>query len=65
MEQVDGGDLIVNRGNEAKIKNDRDEKKYMNLVEGLETAKKLAKASWSFTQLAALLISFRRPSTIL
>jgi hypothetical protein len=45
LEQVDGGDLIVNRGNDTRIKNDGDGKRNMNLVEGLETAKKLAKAS--------------------
>jgi hypothetical protein len=45
MEQVQGGDLIVNKGNEAKLKDVATDRRNMNLVEGLESAVKLAKAS--------------------
>jgi hypothetical protein len=43
MEQVEGGDLIVNQGNESRPKDDsgapgRD----LNIVDGYETAVKLA-----------------------
>ncbi|KAF5368323.1 hypothetical protein D9758_002343 [Tetrapyrgos nigripes] len=46
MEQVEGGDLIVNKGNESRPKDesgssDRD----LNVVEGYETAVKLAQAN--------------------
>lgn len=45
MEQVDGGDLIVNRGDESKVKSAKGDKRNMDLVESLDTARKLAKAS--------------------
>lgn len=41
MEQVEGGDLIVNKGNESKPRETGAEKN-MNPVEGLETAFRLA-----------------------
>lgn len=46
MEQVDGGDLIINRGNEARPKEDNatDIKRDMNAVVGYEAALKLAQA---------------------
>ena len=46
MEQVEGGDLIVNRGNESRPK-DTSEKRDMNTVEGLEAAVKLAQVGWA------------------
>ncbi|THH16828.1 hypothetical protein EW146_g3875 [Bondarzewia mesenterica] len=46
MEQVDGGDLIVNRGNESKPKeSSKDSEREMNAVEGFEPALKLAQAN--------------------
>ncbi|KZT19374.1 hypothetical protein NEOLEDRAFT_1152010 [Neolentinus lepideus HHB14362 ss-1] len=46
MEQVDGGDLIVNRGDESKPKDtSADSKRDLNVVEGLEAATKLAQAN--------------------
>ena len=42
MEQVEGGDLIVNSGNESRPKEDAAEKRDINAVEGLEAALKLA-----------------------
>lgn len=44
MEQVEGGDLIVNRGDESRPK-DTSEKRDLNFVEGLEAAIKLAQVS--------------------
>ncbi|KAF7794702.1 hypothetical protein EIP86_005840 [Pleurotus ostreatoroseus] len=42
MEQVEGGDLIVNRGNESRPKDNASEKRELHAVEGLEAALKLA-----------------------
>lgn len=47
MEQVEGGDLIVNRGEESRPKDvasdsDSDSGREMNAVEGYEAAYKLA-----------------------
>jgi hypothetical protein len=43
MEQVEGGDLVVNRGNESKPKSDPKERN-INAIDGLEPAYKLAVA---------------------
>ncbi|KAH9947675.1 maintenance of telomere capping protein 1 [Amylocystis lapponica] len=45
MEQVEGGDLIVNRGDESRPKDTSDAKRELNPVEGLEAAVKLAQAN--------------------
>lgn len=42
MEQVEGGDLIVNRGEESKPKGDEKGERDLNVVEGYEAALKLA-----------------------
>lgn len=42
MEQVEGGDLVVNKGNESKHKESGETKREMNAVEGFEPALKLA-----------------------
>lgn len=42
MEQVEGGDLIVNKGNESRPKEVSDSKRNMNAVDGLDAAFKLA-----------------------
>jgi hypothetical protein len=42
MEQVEGGDLIVNRGNEVKPKEPHDAERDLNAVDGYTTALKLA-----------------------
>lgn len=42
MEQVEGGDLIVNRGDESKPKNSDTEGRNFNSVEGYDAALKLA-----------------------
>ncbi|KAI6031953.1 maintenance of telomere capping protein 1 [Pisolithus microcarpus] len=44
MEQVEGGDLIVNRGNESRPK-DTSDSRDINAVEGYEAALKLAQAN--------------------
>jgi len=45
MEQVEGGDLIVNRGDESKPKESSSDKREMNSVEGFDAALKLAQAN--------------------
>ncbi|CCM02176.1 uncharacterized protein FIBRA_04255 [Fibroporia radiculosa] len=45
MEQVEGGDLVVNRGDESRPKESSDSKRELNAVEGLEAAIKLAQAN--------------------
>ncbi|KAJ7783425.1 maintenance of telomere capping protein 1 [Mycena maculata] len=45
MEQVEGGDLIVNRGDESRPKESVDTPRDLNAVEGLEAAVKLAQAN--------------------
>lgn len=42
MEQVEGGDLVVNKGNESKPKDSKESKREMNAVEGFDPALKLA-----------------------
>ena len=49
MEQVDGGDLIVNRGEESRPKDtSSDSPRDMNTVEGYEAAYKLAQVRFFF-----------------
>ncbi|KAH9853143.1 maintenance of telomere capping protein 1 [Lenzites betulinus] len=45
MEQVEGGDLVVNRGDESRPKDTADTKRDLNAVEGYEAALKLAQAN--------------------
>lgn len=45
MEQVEGGDLVVNRGEEARPKESADSVRELGAVEGFETASKLAQAN--------------------
>jgi len=45
MEQVEGGDLIVNRGNESRPKADTATERNFNAVEGYDAAYKLAQVS--------------------
>ncbi|OCH96639.1 hypothetical protein OBBRIDRAFT_787212 [Obba rivulosa] len=45
MEQVEGGDLVVNRGDESRPKESSDSKRDLNAVEGLDAALKLAQAN--------------------
>ncbi|KAJ6604315.1 maintenance of telomere capping protein 1 [Mycena vulgaris] len=45
MEQVEGGDLIVNRGDESRPKESVDTARDLNAVEGFEAASKLAQAN--------------------
>ena len=47
MEQVEGGDLLVNRGNESRPKDSASEVRDLNAVEGLEAAIKLAQVGQS------------------
>lgn len=44
MEQIEGGDLVVNRGNESKPKESEgsDPKRDLNVVDNYETALKLS-----------------------
>ncbi|KIJ68649.1 hypothetical protein HYDPIDRAFT_24907 [Hydnomerulius pinastri MD-312] len=45
MEQVEGGDLIVNRGEESRPKDSSDSTRDLNAVDGYEAALKLAQAN--------------------
>nr|VWO98928.1 Exonuclease domain-containing protein [Ganoderma boninense] len=45
MEQVEGGDLIVNRGDEARPKDAGDGKRDLNAVDGYDAALKLSQAN--------------------
>ncbi|KAI0670148.1 maintenance of telomere capping protein 1 [Trametes maxima] len=45
MEQVEGGDLVVNRGDESRPKDTADTKRDLNAVEGYDAALKLAQAN--------------------
>lgn len=45
MEQVEGGDLVVNRGDESRPKDAPAEARDLNAVEGLEAAIKLSQVS--------------------
>ncbi|KAJ7666448.1 hypothetical protein B0H17DRAFT_265125 [Mycena rosella] len=45
MEQVEGGDLIVNRGDESRPKESEDTARDLNAVDGFEAACKLAQAN--------------------
>lgn len=42
MEQIEGGDLIVNRGEECRPKDSPDSARELNVVDGYEAALKLA-----------------------
>jgi len=44
MEQIEGGDLVVNRGNESKLKENEepDPKRDLNAVDDYDTALKLS-----------------------
>jgi hypothetical protein len=53
MEQVEGGDLIVNRGNESRPKESVDTPRDLGAVEGFEAASKLAQVSHLSPQLLA------------
>lgn len=49
MEQVEGGDLIVNRGEESRLKDtSSDSTREMNAVEGYEAGYKLAQVGSIF-----------------
>lgn len=51
MDQIEGGTLIVNRGNEEKSKSSADavgDERNLNFVEGLEEGWKLAEVSLTF-----------------
>lgn len=42
MEQIEGGDLVVNRGDESRPKDAKDSTRELNAVEGYDAALKLA-----------------------
>jgi hypothetical protein len=63
MEQVEGGDLIVNKGNETRPKetSSTDLKRDMNAVTGYEAALKLAQVSGcSFSVRGVLILPLGR-----
>ena len=42
LEQVEGGDLVVNRGNESRPKEGASDRRDLNIVDGYEAALKLS-----------------------
>ena len=42
LEQVEGGDLVVNRGNESRPKEGASDRRDLNVVEGYDAALKLS-----------------------
>ena len=42
LEQVEGGDLVVNRGNESRPKEGASERRDLNVVDGYEAALKIS-----------------------
>ena len=42
LEQVQGGDLVLNRGNESRPKEGASDRRELNVVEGYEAALKLS-----------------------
>lgn len=42
LEQVDGGDLVVNRGNESRPRDGASDRRDLNVVDGYEAALKVS-----------------------
>jgi hypothetical protein len=42
LEQVEGGDLVVNRGNESRPKDGASERRDLNVVDGYDAALKIS-----------------------
>lgn len=42
LEQVQGGDLVVNRGNESRPKDGASERRELNVVDGYDAALKIS-----------------------
>lgn len=57
MEQVEGGDLIVNRGEESRPKDTGTKGRDLNVVDGYEAAFKLAQVSLGTHFLACPVLS--------
>lgn len=49
MEQVEGGDLVVNRGHESRPKSSSSEERDLNAVDGHDAALKLAEVYFIHT----------------
>lgn len=47
LEQVEGGDLVVNRGNESRPKEGASDRRDLNVVDGYEAALKLSQVFFS------------------
>jgi hypothetical protein len=62
MEQVEGGDLIVNRGDESRPKESADTPRDLGAVEGFEAASKLAKVTPNPISLRVCSNSASRPT---
>ncbi len=58
MEQVEGGDLVVNKGDESRPKETTSEKRDLNAVAGLEEALKLAQVNPTCAAPLCLLLTF-------
>lgn len=63
MEQVEGGDLVVNRGDESRPKDTASQQRDLNAVEGLEAALKLAQVRTLYELISiSIFTSFIRPT---
>jgi hypothetical protein len=47
LEQVEGGDLVVNRGNESRPKESASDRRDLNVVDGYEAALKVSQVCLS------------------
>ncbi len=48
MEQVEGGDLVVNKGNESRPKSSSSQERDLNAVDGHDAAMKLAEVCFTY-----------------
>jgi len=64
MEQVEGGDLVVNRGNESRPKDGTSQERDINAVDGYDAALKLAEANVEEMVKADSKLPKAKPSTI-
>lgn len=62
MEQVEGGDLVVNRGDESRPKDTAESKRDLNALDGYDAALKLAQVCRQSTYLWLILTCCRRTS---
>ena len=57
LEQVEGGDLVVNRGNESRPKGGASDRRDLNVVDGYDAALKIS-------QVCFILLGYREMSNL-